>query len=113
MTTNQIILTAIAGLLIPPAIVLITRKKEKGVIVICPGCRTELKLGRFRNYKCPKCHEDVQFFSAKTKKLREGTQMVKCSDCNMENVNGLKFCIKCNSELPFIRTMIHDDEDRD
>lgn len=89
--------------MIPPFVVLLTRKKSKSVVVTCPGCLTELKLGRLRNYKCPKCHDNVDFFNPKTGKLKEGIQFVICSNCNMENVNGLKLCIRCDTELELKR----------
>ncbi len=102
MTTEHMIAVAVIGLLIPPAILSLIKKKKgkkEEVVVTCPGCGTDLKLGRLRNYKCPKCHEEVEFFHAKTKKPRRDVETVKCSECDQHQPKGIKFCIKCKSPL--------------
>ena len=102
MTTEEMVIIAAIGILIPPAIILMTRKKSTskgGVVVTCPGCQTDLKIGRLRNYKCPKCNEEVFFFDPKTRKPLLDVETVKCTECNQHQPKGVKFCIKCKEPL--------------
>ena len=105
MTTAQMIAAAAFGLLLPPVLIMIGRKagcriNVKNVVVTCPKCRTDLMLKRMRNYKCPKCHEDVVFFDVKTGRPLENALFVKCVQCGSANFEGMKFCYKCKDELP-------------
>ena len=101
MTTEHMIFVGVLGLLIPPAIIYAIRKSggKGNVVVTCPGCGTDLKIGRLRNYTCPKCNEEVEFFDPKTKKPLRTVETVQCSDCGQHHPLGVKFCIKCKTLL--------------
>ena len=111
MTDTQIIISAAVGLLIPPILIMLGRKagcgiNVKNVIVTCPNCRTDLKLKRLRNYKCPRCHEDMVFFDVKTGQPHKNAVFIKCGECGTSNLEGMKFCYKCKDELPVIRRKV-------
>lgn len=108
MTTTQIVAAAALGLIVPPVLIMLGRKagcsiKAKNVVVTCPKCGTHLKLKRMRNYKCPKCHEDVEFFDVKTGQPLDDAVFIKCTECGSSNFEGMKFCYKCKDELPVAR----------
>lgn len=105
MTTTEIIAAALTGLLLPPLLIILGKKagcskSVKNVIVTCPACNTSLKLKTMRNYKCPKCHEEVIFFDVKTGKPHKDAIFIHCSQCNTSNFEGMMFCHKCEAKLP-------------
>ena len=101
MTIEHMIAVAVIGLLIPPAIISLIKKKggNRDVVVTCPNCKTDLKTGRLRNYKCPKCNEEVFFFDPKTRKPLRNVETVRCPECNQYHPKGVKYCIKCKAPL--------------